>query len=119
VFWNCNLQNAKIDCCILQSLHFEMQRSFEPVQMVRFGFDEKSLKIAIFHGFKKLARFLLMSYRTVVLCRGAFRAWNNVIFCSLLVSQPNSAAVFPPLFSFPDFKSLQLVLLSMCPQSTY
>ncbi|WP_143588772.1 MULTISPECIES: hypothetical protein [unclassified Thalassospira] len=50
-----------------------------------------------------MARILLMAAWTVVLCRGAFRAWNNVIFCSLLVSQPNSAAVFTAAFFLPDF----------------
>jgi len=60
-------------------------------------------KPRFFKGIIKLACILLIAAWTVVLCRGAFRAWNNVIFCSLLVSQPNSAAVFTAAFFLPDF----------------
>ena len=66
-----------------------------------------------FRGFIKLARFLLSCSWTVVLCRGASCAWNNVIFCSLLVSQPNSAAVLYRRFFLAWFSGVFLPDISV------
>jgi len=72
----------------------------------------------VFHGFKKLARFLLIGLWTVVLCRGALRLEQRNLLQFARVPTKLSGG-FTAAFFFPGFQIIPVAVLLMRAQSTY